>query len=180
MTQTTVRAALAAAVLGLSAAPSVAQTKVLQGETRTVTATVESIEASTRSATIKKDDGTYDVMYFPEGIKRFDTLKIGDTLTARYYENMVVKVKQPGTPDASKDTAALVVPKGASAATISTQQTITATIAAIDMKVPSISLVGPNGWKYVTRVEDKKALAKVKVGDKLDITWTRATIVSIQ
>jgi hypothetical protein len=27
-------------------------------------------------------------------------------------------------------------------------------------------------------VEDKKALAKVKVGDKVDITWTAATLVS--
>jgi len=29
-------------------------------------------------------------------------------------------------------------------------------------------------------VEDKKALEKVKVGDRLDITWTEALILSVE
>ena len=49
----------------------------------------------------------------------------------------------------------------------------------IDMKVPSIAFSGPNGWNYSTRVQDKDTLAKVKVGDKVDITWTEAAIISI-
>ena len=36
-----------------------------------------------------------------------------------------------------------------------------------------------HNWKYSSRVEDKKALAKVKVGDKVDITWTAALLVSL-
>ena len=59
------------------------------------------------------------------------------------------------------------------------QRTITATITKIDMKVPSIAFSGPNGWNYATRVQDKDTLAKVKVGDKVDITWTEAAILSI-
>jgi Cu/Ag efflux protein CusF len=31
-----------------------------------------------------------------------------------------------------------------------------------------------------TRVEDKAALAKVKVGDKVDITWTDAVMVTVE
>ena len=58
-------------------------------------------------------------------------------------------------------------------------QTITATIDAIDMKVPSISFKGPRGWSYSTKVQDKKALSQVKVGDKVDITWTEALLVSV-
>jgi hypothetical protein len=46
-------------------------------------------------------------------------------------------------------------------------------------KVPSITFTGPNGWKYSSRVEDRKALVKVKVGDTLDITWTEAMILSL-
>ena len=37
---------------------------------------------------------------------------------------------------------------------------------------------GPNNWKYTSRVEDKKALEKVKVGDRVDITWTEALLIS--
>jgi hypothetical protein len=46
--------------------------------------------------------------------------------------------------------------------------------------VPSISFTGPNGWHYSSKVEDKKALSKVKVGDRLDITWTMAVLISAE
>ena len=46
------------------------------------------------------------------------------------------------------------------------------------MKAPSITLVGPNNWKYSSRVQDVEMLKTVKVGDKLDITWTEALLVS--
>ena len=60
------------------------------------------------------------------------------------------------------------------------QRTITASITAIDMNMPSITFTGPNGWKYSSKVEDKEALAKVKVGDKVDIVWTEAVLVSLE
>ena len=62
--------------------------------------------------------------------------------------------------------------------TAATQRTITATITAIDPAVPSITFSGPNNWKYTSRVEDKQALSKVKVGDRVDITWTQALLAS--
>jgi hypothetical protein len=46
--------------------------------------------------------------------------------------------------------------------------------------VPSITLTGPNGWKYSSRVKDKDLLSKLKVGEQLDITWTEALLVSIE
>jgi hypothetical protein len=48
------------------------------------------------------------------------------------------------------------------------------------MKTPSITFTGPENFKYTSRVEDKAALEKVKVGDKVEITWTDATLVSIE
>jgi len=167
-------------LLALAAVPASAQTKTLTGETKTVTASVEAIEKATREVTVKKPDGTYDVFYFPESIRRFDTLKVGDKITAKYYENLVLRVKAPGEKDVNSASGGTVRADGKSAATASRQRTITATIAAIDQSVPSITFTGPNGWKYSSRVEDKKALAKVKVGDRLDITWTEALILSVE
>jgi hypothetical protein len=168
-----------AAAATLSAGTASAQTKTVTGQTKTVTATVEAIEASNREVTVKKPDGTYDVFYVPAGVKKFDTLKIGDKVTARYYENMVLTLKKPG--EASKDSgnAAVTRSKDGGAGTVAHQRTITATITQIDMNAPSITFTGPNGWKYSTRVEDKAALANVKVGDKVDITWTEAMILSL-
>jgi hypothetical protein len=167
-------------MLALMAVPASAQTKTLTGETKTVTATIEAIEKATREVTVKKPDGTYDVFYVPETVKRFDTMKVGDKITAKYYENLVLRLKAPGEKDVNSASGGTVRADGKTAATASRQRTITATIAAIDQSVPSITFTGPNGWKYSSRVEDKKALEKVKVGDRLDITWTEALILSVE
>jgi hypothetical protein len=162
-----------------SSAAAAAQTKTITGETQTITVSVEAIEKTSREVTVKKPDGKYEVLYVPVGVKRFDTLKIGDKVTAKYYENTVVSVKAPGSKDVDKDSAAVTRAKESAAGTNAHQQTITATITAIDMKTPSVTFSGPRGWTYSTRVKDKDLLAKVKVGDKVDITWTEALIVSL-
>ena len=156
-----------------------AQSKTLTGEKATITATVEAIEASTRTVTLKGPKGNYLDIVVPDTVTKFDAIKVGDKITATYYENLVVRLKHPG--EAATDTDATAVTRGTGAkpaATASTQRTITATITAIDPKVPSITFTGPHDWSYSSKVEDKKALAKVKVGDKVDITWTDALLVS--
>ena len=170
----------AALLLAMNAASAFAQvTKTIPGEVKVVTATVEAIEKGSREITVKKADGTYERVAVPAAIKQFDTLKIGDKITARYYETVVLRVKTAGQKDTDTAAAGLVRADTGKAGTASTQQTITATITAIDPMVPSITFSGPRGWTYSSRVEDKKALAAVKVGDKVDITWTEAVIVSL-
>jgi hypothetical protein len=170
----------AVVILGMSAAAAAgAQSKTITGETKTLTATVEAIEKKSREVTVKKDDGKYEVFYVPTDVKRFDTLKIGDKVNAKYYENMVVALKAPGSKDADKVSAAVTKADGGAAGTVAHQQTITATISAIDMNAPSVTFNGPRGWTYSTRVKDKDLLSKVKVGDKVDITWTEAMVLSL-
>jgi hypothetical protein len=157
-----------------------AQSKTLTGNTKTVTATVEAIEAASRTLSLKQPDGTYIETVVPADVKRFSQIKVGDTITARYYENLVIRVKRPGEKDVDTGMKATTpAAGGAAAGTRAKQRTISATITAIDQAVPSITFTGPNGWKYSSRVEDTGALAGVKVGDKVDITWTEAMLVSL-
>jgi Cu/Ag efflux protein CusF len=168
-------------LIGTAHAQDRTLTKTLTGEQKTVTATIESIEHETRVVTLKEDNGEYSEIAVPAEVKRFDTLKVGDKITAKYYENIVLRLKMPGETATDTDTAAITPGTGAKAGgTAATQRTISATITAIDPKVPSISFSGPNGWKYSSRVEDKAALAKVKVGDRMDITWTLAVLISAE
>ena len=156
------------------------QTKTITGETKTVTATVEAIEQATRTLTLKGPEGNYVTLTVPVTATRFDSIKVGDTLTARYYESLILRLKPEGEKGVDTD-AAKVTPADSGArpgGTAATQRTITATITAIDPAVPSITFSGPNNWKYTSRVEDKKALSKVKVGDRVDITWTQALLAS--
>ncbi len=158
-----------------------AQTKTIPGESQTITGTIEAIEASTRSVTVKGPEGNYVTFVAPEEVKRFSELKVGDRITARYYENLVLRVKRPGEKPVDTDQAAVTPAGGARpGATAASQRTITATITAIDPQIPSITFTGPNGWKYSSKVEDRKALETVKVGDKVDITWTEAVMISVE
>jgi hypothetical protein len=160
---------------------AMAQAKAVTSEMRTETATVEVIEAASRTLTLKKPDGTMvNTVAGPE-VKRFDEIKVGDKVTARYHENVVLRSTRPGEADVDTKTKAgtpseQVLPGGTKAK----QRTITATITAIDMNTPSITFTGPNDWKYTSKVQDTEALAKVKVGDKVDIVWTEAMLVSLE
>src|SRR5918993_781341 len=179
---TRVSAGLIAALLALPLAHTAfAQTKTIQGETATITATVEAVNASTRTVTLKGPKGNYVDVVAPDSVTKFSAIKVGDKVTARYYENLVLRLQMPG--EKAVNTGSQGVTAGAGTkpgATAATQRTITATITEIDQKVPSITFSGPNNWKYSSRVEDKQALAKVKVGDKVDITWTEALLVSFE
>jgi hypothetical protein len=172
---------MAAVLLASSVQMAMAQSKTVRSEMRTDTATVEAIEASSRTLTLKKADGSYLTTVAGPDIARFAEVKVGDKVNVRYYENVVIRVKRPGESDvvstAGTTTGAeQVLPGG----TRAKQVTITATITAIDPVAPSITFTGPHGWKYSSKVQDTEALAKVKVGDKVDIVWTEAMIVSVE
>src|SRR4029450_9880966 len=172
---------IAAAFLVSMARTAMAQSKTVSSEMRTETATVEAIDASTRTVTLKKPDGTYVAVVAGPDITRFAEIKVGDKVNARYYENVILRLKRPGESDVlsqAKGTTGSeqVLPGGTKAK----QTTITATISAIDMDVPSITLTRPSGLKYTSKVQDTEALAKVKVGDKVDIVWTEAMLVSLE
>ena len=161
--------------------PVMGQAKTVSSEMKEETGIVEAIDPAARTATIKKSDGTVVTIVARPDLKRFDEVKVGDKISARFYENVVVRVKRSDEP--SVDTATRgttgseqVLPGGTKAR----QWTITATISAIDLDTPSITFTGPNGWKYSSKVQDASALAKVKVGDRVDIVWTEAVLVSLE
>ena len=58
--------------------------------------------------------------------------------------------------------------------------TVTSTIEAIDQGTPSVTLKGPEGNLVTVKVRDRAKLARVKVGDLVDITYTRAIAVSVE
>jgi hypothetical protein len=171
---------LTVGALALLATSADAQVKTLPGERQTITATVEAVEQSRREVTLRDAQGELRTIQVPAEVKRFPAIKVGDKISATYYDTITLRLKAAGEPDV--DTLKEGVTPGGGRKPVGTaaaQQTITATIDAIDMNIPSISFSGPRGWKYSTKVQDKKALAQVKVGDKVDITWTEALLVSV-
>jgi Cu/Ag efflux protein CusF len=170
------------AVLALAlAAAAPAQIKEIPGDTVTASGTVEAIDHTSRVLTIKDaETGELVTVDVPAGAKRFDEIKVGDKVTARYYDNVTVRLKKPGEAKVNAGEAAITPGAGAKpGATLAAQHTMTATVEAIDAKVPSITFKGPKGWKYSRRVQDKNVLKQVKVGDQVDFTWTEAVTVEV-
>src|SRR5688572_6274013 len=169
--------ALAGSMLLPAAGAVGAQSKTIPGESISATVTIEAIEQGTRTLTVKDDKGIYETIQAPPEMKRFSELKVGDKITARYYENVVVRLKKPGEAAVDVDTAALTRGQGQRAAgTAAVQRTITVSVTAMDPKTSSVTVKGPNGYVYSRKVADKKTFALLKVGDQLDMTWTEAML----
>ena len=139
---------LAGSVLLAAGAPAAAQTKTLQGEMVTATATIESIDAGTRTLTIKTDKGLYETIEAPASVTRFNELKVGDKINARYYENIVLRLTAPGETAVDLDTAALTKTDARPGVTAATQRTITVTVTEMDSKTLAVTVKGPNGYSY--------------------------------
>src|SRR5215813_12127387 len=84
------------AVLAL-AATAQAQKPVTEAASVEAKATIVAIDHAKRLITLKGKEGEETVYAGPE-VKRFDELKVGDVVTFRYYESLVLRIAKPGDP----------------------------------------------------------------------------------
>lgn len=169
------------AVMMLSLVTVVGAQSKTMGDTTVVKGTVEAVDQQARVVTVKDTKGKFVTVDVPEGAKNLSKIKVGDKVSLRYYDGVTVRLKQAGEAAVDSSAAAKTPAEGkAMTGTVAKQRTITAVIQEIDPKVPSITFTGPNGWKYSRRVQDKKILEKVKVGDRVDFTWTEAVMIDIE
>src|SRR6185312_17132995 len=99
-----------------------------------------------------------------------------------YYESVVFQVRKPGEKsNPAGDEAALARAKGAlPGGTLATQQRRTVTVKSVDPAVPSITVTTEDGRTITRKLDDKKYLADVKPGDRIDITYTEALLTSVE
>jgi Cu/Ag efflux protein CusF len=170
-----------AAALVASSMVQATQT-VKKSDSVTATATIQAIDKANRLVTLKDESGAEDTMQVGPAMKRFDELKVGDKVKVTYSESLVLQVRKPGDAvTTAGDTAKLTKGTGASpSATLSSQQTTSVDVLAIDQKLPSITVKTADGRTVTRKVEDRKNLEGVKVGDKIDITYTQAAIISVE
>ncbi len=90
-----------------------------------------------------------------------------------------MKKASEGVPGASAKEAVATSKPGDTPAGAVAQVTVTATITAIDKKAQTVSIKGPEGQVETVKARDPKNLDRVKVGDLVEITYTRAFAVSL-
>lgn len=171
--------AMTAALATATESVAMQEQKPLQrSESVTVKATVESIDKPNRTVTLKGPEGNLVALQVDPSVKRFDELKVGDVVTATYTESIAVKVRKPGEPDPDINSETVTSHKGVKpGGTVKREQTITVTVEDIDRTAPSVTVKGPEGHVMTFRVRDPKRLEELKVGDKVDITFTQALLL---
>ena len=144
-------------------------------------ATITAIDHSARMVTLKDAQGNVEDIHCGPEVVRFKELKVGDVVTFSYHAAVAYQIAKPGEKPAPTSGPTVtrgqgVRPSGA----VTQQQTKTVTVDAIDAAVPSVTVRTAEGRKMTALVENKKNLEGLKVGDKVEITFTEAVMVTVE
>ncbi len=122
----------------------------------TLSATIEAIDKSTRMITLKGPQGNLATVYADSSVKRFDELKVGDTVKATYYESIAVNVRQPGAPAPPSSDGGVSLNPSRPGATGSVQETVTVTVISVDRPNRAVTLKRQDGSIISMRVENQQ------------------------
>ena len=149
----------------------------------TTTARVKAIDQQTRQVTLERADGSEVTIYADDTVRNLPQVKVGDEVTASFYESLAYEVKKPGTATPGATVAEEAAraklgekPAGAGARVT----TIVATITGIDKAAGTVTLQGTTGKATTIKARDPRNLDRVTVGDLVEITYTEAVAVSVE
>jgi len=159
-----------------------AEDEVMLGEAVTRTGKIISIDAETREVVMEGDQGGLLSIVVPEDAPNFDQIKVGDPVIATYMESVAVAIAPvPGAePGATKIAAVSSAPPGATPGGVMAEQLeLRAVVNAVDAEKRLVTLDVPAGGQRILKVGDDIDLGKVKVGEQVTVTLTRALAISI-
>ena len=152
------------------------------GHAASITATVEKIDAANRVLTLKGPEGNVVDVEVSPAVKRFDAIKVGDKLTVKYTESLVISVKKAdaGAPlGMSYEQGVKPAPGEKPSGVIARKVSATVEVVKTDPKAPSITVRTSDGSTESFHVKDAKRLEGVNPGDKITITYDEAIAIAV-
>ena len=138
---------------------------------------VTKIDATTRTITLKNQDGESTIVAGPE-VKNFAEIKVGDRFDVVYELAVaveLVKVKNPGATSEQVTTTTATAPQGDKPGMITTNTvTATANVEAIDTAKNTVSLKGPQGNIFKVKVKNADLLKDIAVNDQVKVVYIEA------
>lgn len=169
--------ALAAGLLSHAASPRAQAPNVVTRES-VVTATVDRIERATRVLTVRSAQNVLQTVYVDPALQAFDDLQVGDVVTVRYVESVVVQVRPNATLADPRDTTAEA--KKAGKDDVVEQQRTVVTVDSIDPQGQAMTYRTATGQKVMRVVHDKSLLRGLHPGDRIEVTLTRERAISVE
>ena len=164
--------------------PAVAQNRSAE-TTTTVNGTVEAVDQTARTVSIRMDQGNLVTLDVPPTAMRFEQVKVGDSVLASYYDAVTVRLKPAGEPpvDRTIEPTTVATPGDLPGATRTRQRMATVTITGWDPVNKVVSFTGPSGIAYTRRLldsTDPTIVSALRPGDRVDVTRTEAVTVAVQ
>ena len=164
--------------LGSLAGPAAAQSPNTLTRESTITGTVDRIERSSRVVTFRLGSNLLQPVYVDPTITVFDDLRVGDVVTLRYTESVVVQVR-PGAKLTDVQDTTEQAQKPRDDQVLQQLKTIVM-IEEIDPQRLFVTYRTRDNQRVTRGVQDKKLLEGIRSGDRVEITMTLAHAVSIE
>jgi len=177
-----VRARLIGCVAALVAFATiyVAAQAVYESTPKTLTATIAVIEKDSRVVTLKTTAGSWLHVRAPDEMEGFNTLKVGDVVTATYFEAIAVRLRKPDDPLPPANPTTIVKRKDDTPGSRTMkEQSIRATVKAVDQASSSLTVTTAAGEERSLTVTDPAQLKPIKAGDTIDVTYYESLLVSV-
>ncbi len=155
-------AATAQAETGLTTQPI----KAIAVQTQ-VSGVVTVVNTDTRMLTIRKADGTFEVLHAPPEVQRLDRIRIGNRVTLTETTTALIELqsgRDAGSMGIVGNTEVNRTPGTRPAGTITDTLTLYGQITAVDPRAGTVTVRGANDTRTF-EFENKQLLGSIKVGD---------------
>jgi Cu/Ag efflux protein CusF len=163
---------------------STEQPRIFVARTNHLQATVVGIDYKNRELALQGTNGHIAHFAVSDDIKNFPKIQQGDQVNIQYYESVAYALAKPGeplTPTSRVNALATQAPGQKPGGVAMSVGNTTATIENIDRESREVTLKGVNG-EYATVYVDPSVgnLQRVKEGDNISVTYTKALAVSVE
>jgi Cu/Ag efflux protein CusF len=145
-------------------------------------ATVEAVDKATRTVTLKLANGEMREVVASDEVRNFDQIKKGDTLAIKYAEALTLELKKDGKAVVARqdsETLKRSAPGQKPGGVAKRETKVTAEVTGIDAEKKTIFLKGPKGNVVALDIRDPEQMKLIKVGDKVEATYTQALAISM-
>jgi hypothetical protein len=169
---------------GSGKATAGAPSGAIAGKLTTASATVEKVNADKHELTLKSSDNKPFTINVPDNVARLDNVKPGDKLRVSFYESVAVSLAKPGEAPVGqqKSIVSTRTPGALPGGAVAKQITTTAKIVKVADSKDELTIAGKSGKETTIKVDDPQVqsqLSKLKVGDRIQTTFTQAMATSV-
>ncbi len=151
--------------------------------TAVMTATVQAINVNERLIVLADSAGNVQVVEAGPEVKNYDQIAVGDEVVVEFYESLAFQLAPADAePMAGEAVGLMTAAKGEKPGMLAIDViSEIVTVEAIDKPNQKVMLKGPDGQVSTVKVDPSIGdLTKIKVGDKIRVTYTEALAISVQ